>query len=179
MYHVRVLKAALEVINAMQAAGVIGRYAIGGAVAATFYLEPAATVDLDIFAELPEAVQGSLVSLKPIYDYLRSRGCQTTGEYIVVEEWPVQFLIPASPLEVEAVGRAIHAEVEGTSIWVMTAEHLVAVALQTGRAKDHNRILQFVELKKIDYRKLSDILQRHGLDLKWNQFEVRYLNGRH
>ena len=173
------IKAALDVINAMQSAGVIGRYAIGGAVAATFYLEPAATVDLDIFAELPEAVQGSLVSLKPIYDYLRAQGCQTTGEYIVVAEWPVQFLIPASPLEVEAVGRSIRAEVAGTSTWVMTAEHLVAIALQTGRVKDHNRILQFVELKKIDYLKLGDILQRHGLTLKWKQFEDRYFHGRH
>lgn len=173
------IKAALEVINAMHAAGVIGRYAIGGAVAATFYLEPAATVDLDIFVEFPSAVKGALVSLKPIYEYLEGQGCRSSGEYIIVAEWPVQFLVPASPLELEAVRGAIRAEVEGTSTWVMTAEHLVAIALQTGRVKDHNRILQFVELKKIDYRKLSDILQRHGLDLKWNQFEVRYLHGRH
>ena len=40
-------KATLEV-NPMQADRVIGRYAIGGAVAATFYLEPAATLDLDL-----------------------------------------------------------------------------------------------------------------------------------
>lgn len=32
----------LEVINRMQADGIIGRYAIGGAVGATFYLEPVA-----------------------------------------------------------------------------------------------------------------------------------------
>src|SRR5689334_9338012 len=127
----------------MQSAGVIGKYAIGGAVAATFYLEPAATLDVGIFAELPESVQGSLVSWKPIYDHLQAQGCQTTGEYIAVAEWPVQFLIPASPLEVEALGKAICAEVEETSTWVMTAEHLVAIALQTGRVKDHNRILQF------------------------------------
>jgi hypothetical protein len=44
IYYVGVIKAALDVINAMQSAGVIGRYAIGGAVAATFYLEPAATI---------------------------------------------------------------------------------------------------------------------------------------
>jgi hypothetical protein len=174
-----VIKAALGVINGMQSAGVIGRYAIGGAVAATFYLEPAATLDLDIFVEFPETIKGSLVSLKPIYDYLQGRGCPTSGEYIVVAEWPVQFLVPAGPLEVEALKRATRAEVEGTSTWVMTAEHLVAIALQTGRVKDHNRVLQFIELKKIDYPMLSDILQRHGLSLKWKQFEVRYFHGRH
>lgn len=33
------LRKTLAVVNEMQAAGVIGRYAIGGAVGATFYLE--------------------------------------------------------------------------------------------------------------------------------------------
>jgi hypothetical protein len=42
------VKATLEAINQMQADGIIGEYAIGGAVGATFYLAPAATVDLDI-----------------------------------------------------------------------------------------------------------------------------------
>ena len=179
IYHVGVIKAALEVINAMQAAGVIGRYAIGGAVAATFYLEPAATVDLDIFVELPTTVKGALVSLKPIYDYLEGQGCRSSSEYIIVAEWPVQFLVPASPLELEALGGATRVEVEGTSTWVMSAEHLVAIALQTGRIKDYNRILQFLELKKPDPIRLRDILERHALMQKWQQFEARYLRGRH
>jgi hypothetical protein len=47
------VKVTLETINQMQADGVIGKYAIGGAVGATFYLEPAATLDVDIFVTLP------------------------------------------------------------------------------------------------------------------------------
>lgn len=43
------MKATLAVISQMQSDGVIGKYAIGGAVGATFYLEPAATLDIDIF----------------------------------------------------------------------------------------------------------------------------------
>jgi len=174
-----VIKAALEVINAMQAAGVIGRYAVGGAVAATFYLEPAATVDLDIFVELPTTVKGALVSLKPIYEYLEGQGCRSSGEYIIVAEWPVQFLVPAGPLELEAVARATRVEVEGASTWVMSAEHLVAIALQTGRIKDYNRILQFLEFNKVDRGKLRDILERHALIAKWHKFEAQYLRGRH
>jgi hypothetical protein len=54
------VKATLEAINQMQADGVIGKYAIGGAVGATFYLEPAATLDVDIFVVLPMASGGSL-----------------------------------------------------------------------------------------------------------------------
>ena len=43
------IKETIATINQMQADGVIERYAIGGAVGATFYLEPSATLDVDIF----------------------------------------------------------------------------------------------------------------------------------
>jgi hypothetical protein len=42
------IKKTIEVLNAIQADGVIGRYAIAGAVAAYNYIEPAITHDLDI-----------------------------------------------------------------------------------------------------------------------------------
>lgn len=43
------IREVITTINQMQADGVIERYAIGGAVGATFYLEPIATLDVDIF----------------------------------------------------------------------------------------------------------------------------------
>ena len=46
------IREVLKVVNQMQAEGVIERYAIGGAVGATFYLEPIATLDVDIFITL-------------------------------------------------------------------------------------------------------------------------------
>ena len=36
-------------LNQMERDGVIKRYAIGGAVGATFYLEPISTLDVDVF----------------------------------------------------------------------------------------------------------------------------------
>jgi hypothetical protein len=45
------IKEVIEILNRMQADGVIERYAIGGAVGATFYLEPIATLDVDVFVE--------------------------------------------------------------------------------------------------------------------------------
>jgi len=52
------MRETLEVINRMQSDGVIFKYAIGGAVGATLYLEPSATLDIDVFAmeEIPEQV---------------------------------------------------------------------------------------------------------------------------
>jgi hypothetical protein len=68
------VKETLEAINQMQADGVIGKYAIGGAVGATLYLEPAATLDVDIFVMLPATQSGALLTLAPLYDYLRGHG---------------------------------------------------------------------------------------------------------
>ncbi len=171
------MKATLEAINQMQADGIIGAYAIGGAVGATFYLAPAATVDLDVFATLPGASATGIVSLSPIYEFLTSRGGAVQDEYIVVGGWPVQFLLPGNALEQEAVARAASTDVEGAPTRVMSAEHLVAIALNTGRAKDHSRILQFLEQNAVDRKKLQDVIERHGLSAKWNQFERRFLAG--
>jgi hypothetical protein len=173
------MKETLELINQMQADGVIGKYAIGGAVGATFYLQPAATVDVDIFVTLPTSHGGSLLSLAPIYDYLKNRGCVEEDEYIVIGGWPVQFLPPSDELQQEAVAESVPTTVEGVGTWVMTAEHLVAIALRTGRQKDHNRILQFIEQGAMDRGKLQTVLNRHGLAGQWKQFEQRNFGGVH
>ena len=79
------MKDTLETINQMQRDGIIGKYAIGGAVGATFYLEPAATLDVYIFVMIPGASSGGpLLSLTPIYHYLTARGCHIEAEYIVI-----------------------------------------------------------------------------------------------
>jgi hypothetical protein len=170
------MKETLETINRMQSQGVIAKYAIAGAVGATLYLEPSATLDVDIFVMLPETSGSLVVSLSPIYTYLTGIGCMVEGEHIIIGSWPVQFLIPGTPLESEALAEARVADVDGVSTWVMTAEHLVAMALQTGRAKDYARILQFLENEAIDAGKLESVLTLHGLVPKWNKFRQRYLD---
>jgi len=55
------MKATLEVINRMRTDGVIGKYAIGGAVGATFYLEPSATLDIDVFVSFQTPIQTGLI----------------------------------------------------------------------------------------------------------------------
>jgi hypothetical protein len=173
------VKTTIESINQMQSDGVIGKYAIGGAVGATFYLEPAATLDVDIFVVLPTAPGGLLLSLSPIYDYLKARGGTVEDEHIVIGGWPVQFLPASDELELEALAEAVPTTVEGVGTWVMTAEHLAAIALRSGRPKDHNRILQFIEQGAVDRKKLQILIERHNLTGKWKQFERRFLEGTH
>jgi hypothetical protein len=173
------VKETLEAINQMQADGIIGKYAIGGAVGATFYLEPASTLDVDIFVTLPAVPGGLLLSLSPIYEYLKTKGGRLEDEHIVIGGWPLQFLPANNDLEREALAEAVPANVEDVETWVMTAEHLAAIALRTGRPKDHNRILQFIEQRAMDPKKLQLIVARHNLNSKWEQFERKFLEGKH
>jgi len=131
-----IIQQVLVTINQMQAAGIIGQYAIGGAVGATSYLEPVATLDVDIFVNYQPCPGQMLISSQPIFDYLTSQGYAMQDEYVVIAGWPVQFLPPPSPLVEEALQSAVTLDVEGTSTRVFNAEHLAAIALETGRAKD-------------------------------------------
>jgi hypothetical protein len=106
---------------------------------------------------------------------LTARGCRIEGERIVVGDWPVKFLPPQGVLAEEALGDAVETEVEGVRTWVLSAEHLVAIALQTGRAKDLARIVQFLEQDAVDPDKLNRILKRHGLGRQWENFKRKYL----
>jgi hypothetical protein len=169
------IKSALALVNRMRDDGVIDGYAIGGAVGATFYLQPVATQDLDIFVMLAASPGSVLISLTPIYDYLKGRGCTVEGEHVVIAGWPVQFLPASTALEAEALQSAVTARLGDLETRVMSAEHLVAIALAAGRAKDYARIVQFMEAAAIDRPILADILERHNLTSKWNAFARRYL----
>ena len=78
---------------------------------------------------------------------------------------------PANALEEEAIAKSIDAQVEEITTRVMTAEHLVAIALKIGRAKDYARIEDFLKQKAINVNKLKAILSRHGLAGKWETFQ--------
>jgi hypothetical protein len=169
------IKETIATINQMQSDGVIERYAIGGAVGATFYLEPIDTLDVDVFVAFKPEPGSPIISPQPLFDYLKARGGAVQDEYIVIAGWPVQFLPPTGPLVEEALRDAVAKDVEGTPARVFTAEHLAAVALQTGRAKDKARLLQFIEAGALDTARFQAIVARHGLVGPWQRFEKQFL----
>jgi hypothetical protein len=156
----------------MQADGIIGSYAIGGAVAAAFYLEPTSTEDVDIFVALEAAPGRLIVTLEPIYEYLKAKGCGVEGQYITVGGWPVQFLgVEGNPLIEEALKNAVEKDVDGIHARVFTPEYLAAIALQLGRTKDKLRLSQFIETKAIQDSLFSKLIERFKLRDKWQQFK--------
>lgn len=160
----------LRVLNRMVRDGVLKQYAIGGAVAAVFYVEPINTNVLDVFFSATSDVS-DLTVLAPLYKYLSDRGYKAGGDTIDIEGWPVQFLPAFNSLVEEALDQAQEIEFRRTSTRVMSAEHLVAIMLQTGRLKDLARIQQFLQHKVVDEKRLQAILKRHKLIRKWNAFQ--------
>jgi hypothetical protein len=170
------LREVIELLNQMRSDGVIDRYAIGGAVAATFYLEPVATLDVDVFIELHTQADSLINDLRPIYEYLEEKGGVKEREYIVFADTPIQFLMPeANSLTNEALTEAVEKDVDGITVRVFTAEHVAAIALETGRAKDRTRLVQFIEEGALDLQRFQRILARHKLIERWQQFEQTFL----
>jgi hypothetical protein len=164
------MRKTLEALNAMEAEGVIRRYAIGGAAAAIFYMEPFLTYDLDVFVSLP-ADEGGIYSLAAIYQATRKLGFGEEGEHIIVEGVPVQFLPVYNALLEEALDQAQEISYEAVVTRVFRPEHLIAIMLQTGRDKDRQRLAAFRRQAVWDGGYLEKILLRHGLFERWVEWK--------
>ena len=136
---------------------------------ATFYVEPVLTFDLDIFVILPQTADG-LLTLEPLYEVLRARGYTEEGECVSIEGIPVQFLPAYNDLPAEALAEARETLYGQTPTRVLSAEHLAAIALQTGRDKDRERVRLLREQSLLDDNYLAGVLARHGLEARWKEW---------
>lgn len=159
----------LKVLNELERDGILSRYAIGGAMGATFYVEPLLTFDLDIIVLLPQT-QGGLLTLTPLYEALRAKGYAEESECVVIEGVPVQFLPVYNPLLEEALREAQELPYQTTMTRVLRVEHLVAICLQTGRAKDRERVRILQAQATLDPTYLAGVLRRHNLEGRWKEW---------
>jgi hypothetical protein len=167
----------IDVLNAMQNANIIEKFAIGGAFAATLHNEPISTIDLDIFFILQEKSDSLILSLDKIYEYSRKNGFTFDHEFINIHGWLVQF-VEASHNELwkEAIENADKIKVGDFETFVIGREHLVVMWLFAGRAKDYQKISLFWEANILDESSFFDILERHNLMPKWNKEKWRIIN---
>ena len=158
----------LRAIEEMTRQGIIKAYAIGGGIAATYYIEPVLTYDLDIFF-IP-AKEG-LDVLAPIYDYAKAHGYDSQAESLVIEGFPVQFIPAYNDLVREAVEKAATLKYREAEAKVVTAEYLAAIALQTGRAKDKERVIRLLDEAVIDRAVFDRILGSFDLIGRFKKLE--------
>jgi len=148
--------------NRLVESGLIVDWALGGALAAIYYVEPFTTYDADIFF-IPRD-QSLAAGIPSIFSCLQKEGWQVEGEHLVLHGFPVQFLAAAGLTE-EAVREAESIDFEGTPAKVFRAEFIIAIAASLGRMKDKVRIQQLLTQAEVDKSYLADLLRRHKLEL--------------
>ncbi len=149
---------------------VFEKYAIGGGIAAIFYIEPVTTFDLDIFIILKQ--ESKLISLTTIYDWLIKKGYKTEKEQIIIEGVPVQFIPVYNELVMDAVINAEKKEYGETDTFVISKEYLFALMLQTNRPKDRDRMHKFFEQVDFSENELKKILMKFQLTESYNKFKT-------
>lgn len=166
----------IQVINRMEADGVINNYAIGGGIAAVYYLEPYQTDDIDVFipAVAVAVGQAGLISLEPIYSYLKNLGYLPVREGVLIEDWLVQFLPAFESIQEEAISQSRHVTYGKTETKIFAPEYLAAELLRSGRRKDHARVIDLIEGNHVDMRILRELVSRHGLAGEWKMFAKQF-----
>lgn len=144
------MKEVLKLLNQLVAADVISSYAIGGSIAAFFYIEATHTEDVDAFTIVPKG--GLLLTLEPIYDAAKKLGAVVQGEHLQVGNWKLQLLSPRNALVEEALKEARTVKLYG-----------VSTGLDTGRPKDKLRLHEFVKANKVNLEELTRFCEKFNL----------------
>jgi len=143
-------------LNRLKEAGVIVDYAIGGAHAVAYYLEPVKTLDLDVFI-LVESDR----DFYGFRTYIRKSGFKMSGTHVVMEGIPVHFL-PGSmdPFINEAIKKAKRIKVKSISTKVLSVEYLIVALLKSFRLKDKMVIPDLLELA--EKGRLTEMIERYS-----------------
>lgn len=168
------MKKTLAVLNELEKNGIINKYAIGGGIAVLFYIEPIFTSDMDIFCLIPSEKNKSIITLTPIYNFLKKRGYKVREEQVLIEGVPVQFIPAYNKLVEDAVRNAKIVDYEDTKTKVISLEHLLAIMLQTNRPKDRERIFLILDEAKVKQDVFDEILKKHDLMDKWKEIKKAY-----
>lgn len=141
-------------LNRLKETEVIEDYAIGGAHAVAYYLEPVKTLDFDIFVFI-ESDQDFYI----FRTYIKKAGFKIRGTHVIIDDIPVHFL-PGSlhPFINEAVRKAKRIRVRSIPTKVLTVEYLIVSLLMAFRLKDKMVIPDLLELA--DMGKLNKIIER-------------------
>ena len=145
---------ALRRLNKLKQRRVIRDYAIIGAVAATAYIEPMFTADLDVIVRVESDEE-----YRQVFGRIAEHSETLEGMHQVLGGVPVQ-IFPSTlmPLYHDAMEQAREVRVGKARTKVATAEHLILLGLVANREQDHIRIRRI--LRHTDSERLGELLER-------------------
>jgi hypothetical protein len=132
-------------LNRLKKTGIIKDYAVGGAHAVAYYLEPIKTLDFDIFVFV-----GSDHDFYVFPTYIKKAGFKIRGTHVIIDDTPVHFLPGLlHPIFNEAVKKAKRIRVRNIPTKVLTVEYLIASLLMSFRLKDKMVIPDLLKVANI------------------------------
>jgi hypothetical protein len=167
------MKETLQILNKLVALDIIKEYAIAGGMAQFYYVEPSVTYDLDLVVNL-SATDNPLTPLTKLYNWADKNQFKIVGEHIVLAGIPVQFLLPYNDLITEALKNRLQVSLFDEITYIISAEYLMAIMLQTWRPIDRERLLRFFNEAEYDNVKLDDIIKRFDLSSQYSKFQARF-----
>jgi hypothetical protein len=167
------MKKTLQQINELVRRGIIKQYAIAGGLAQFYYIEPSVTYDLDLIVNFGNE-ESKLNPLSGIYEWAKINNYELIDEHIKIEGIPVQFLPAYNDLVKEALLNAKKITLFEVETFILGAEYLMAILLQTGRAKDSERLTQFLETAEFSKTIFEELIARFSLNDQYEKFKNRY-----
>ena len=145
---------AVRLLNTLKKRRVIKDYALMGAVAATVYMEPVFTEDLDIIV-LVDTDEAYRQAFRRMAEFAEGQ----EGMHYVLAGVPVQmFPTTTKPLYHNALETARKARIGDVRVKVASPEHLILLYLEAYREKDHFRIRHLLPVADMEY--LNGLLER-------------------
>jgi len=167
------MKKTLQILNSLVESGIINEYAIAGGMAQFYYIEPSVTYDLDLIVNFKDT-ENSLTPLTSLYKWAKENNLKSEGKHIIIGGIPVQFLLPYNNLISEALKNRARITIFEENTFIVKAEYLMAIMLQTGRATDKERLLRFFIEADYNEKVFLDIIKRFELVEQYNKFKEHY-----
>lgn len=166
------IECAVRLANGAVEKGLIGGYAVAGAFAFIYYGEPFETKDLDLMMKL-SLTKGGLVDVRPVFRHFVDGGAVAEGQFLRLSRILVDIVPAVDTLDDEALREAVNTRVGRQTARILTAEHAVAIAVRTGRPRDHMKIARLLASvpEAVDRRKLQSVLERHQLLEAWRRLQ--------
>jgi len=144
----------IKELNRLKKTKIIKDYAIGGAHAVAYYLEPVKTLDLDIFVLIESEKDFNIFRT-----YIKKAGLKIRGTHVIIDDIPIHFL-PGSlhPFINEAIRKAKKIRVRNIPVKVLTVEYLIVSLLMAFRLKDRMVVPDLLELANMGM--LNKIIER-------------------
>lgn len=145
---------AIQEMNRLKQRRVIKDYAVFGAVAATFYMEPIFTEDIDVIV-LVNSDEEYIETFRRAGEF--AQGME--GMHYIFGDVPVQlFPTTVKPVYRDALENALNKRIENTKVKVVGPEHLILLYLESFRPRDHFRIQHLRPKANIEL--LDQLLER-------------------